>query len=301
MEQDRFVRGKGITVDHIFDIVNTIFMAILCLIIVYPLYYVLVASFTEPSVVSSGQLLLYPVVPFLDGYKKLISYQPIWIGYRNTILYTLVGTAISIVVTIPAAYAMSRHNLWGRKFLNFLFTFTMFFGGGIIPMFVLLRQLDIYNTIWAVTVPYCVSVFNLIVCRTFFETNIPGELLDAAFVDGCSDFRFFFQIVLPISTTIIAVMILFYATGIWNNYMLSLMFLVDDSKMPLQIVLRKLILINTAGSSVYTDPGELAVRNKLAQQLRFCIIVVSAAPLLIVYPFLQKYFAVGMTVGAVKG
>ena len=288
MEQDRFVRGKGITVDHIFDIVNTIFMAILCLIIVYPLYYVLVASFTEPSVVSSGQLLLYPVVPFLDGYKKLISYQPIWIGYRNTILYTLVGTAISIVVTIPAAYAMSRHNLWGRKFLNFLFTFTMFFGGGIIPMFVLLRQLHIYNTIWAVTVPYCVSVFNLIVCRTFFETNIPGELLDAAFVDGCSDFRFFFQIVLPISTTIIAVMILFYATGIWNNYMLSLMFLVDDSKMPLQIVLRKLILINTAGSSVYTDPGELAVRNKLAQQLRFCIIVVSAAPLLIVYPFLQK-------------
>ena len=211
------------------------------------------------------------------------------------------GTAISIVVTIPAAYAMSRHNLWGRKFLNFLFTFTMFFGGGIIPMFVLLRQLHIYNTIWAVTVPYCVSVFNLIVCRTFFETNIPGELLDAAFVDGCSDFRFFFQIVLPISTTIIAVMILFYATGIWNNYMLSLMFLVDDSKMPLQIVLRKLILINTAGSSVYTDPGELAVRNKLAQQLRFCIIVVSAAPLLIVYPFLQKYFAVGMTVGAVKG
>lgn len=301
MENQHFVRGKGFSVDHVFDIINTLVMIILSLVIVYPLYYVLVASFTEPSIVNSGTLLLYPVTPFLDGYKKLISYEPIWQGYLNTILYTVVGTSISIIVTIPAAYSLSRNDLFGRKLLNFLFTFTMFFSGGTIPMFVLLRQMKIYNTIWAMALPFCVSVFNLIVCRTFFETNIPNELLDAAVVDGCTDFRFFFRIVVPMSTTIIAVMILFYATGIWNNYMQALMYLVDDSKMPLQIVLRKLILINTAGSSIYTDPGELAVRNKLAQQLRFCIIVVSAAPLLIAYPFLQKYFAVGMTVGAVKG
>lgn len=301
MENQRFVRSKGLTIDHVFDVLNTIFMLVLCILILYPLYYVLVASFTEPNIVNSGKFLLYPEKPFLDGYSKLLSYQPIWHGYANTILYTVTGTSISMVVTIPAAYALSRQDLFGRKILSLLFTFTMFFSGGIIPMFLLLKQIHLYNTIWAVTVPFCVSVFNLIVCRTFFETNIPGELLDAAVVDGCTDFRFFFQIVLPISTTIIAVMILFYSTTIWNNYMRSLMYLVDDSKMPLQIILRRLILINTANSSIYTDPGELAVRNKLAQQLRFCIIVVSAAPLLIAYPFLQKYFAVGMTVGAVKG
>ena len=284
-----------------FDVINTLLMIVLCVLVVYPLYYVLVASFTEPSVVSSGRMLFYPEKLFLNGYKKLITYQPIWNGYYNTILYTVVGTLLSIVITIPGAYALSRKDLYGRSVLSFLFAFTMFFNGGLIPMFVLLRTLKIYDTIWAVTLPFAVSVFNLIVCRTFFETNIPNELLDAALVDGCTDFRFFFQIVLPMSTTIIAVMILFYATGIWNNYMNALMYLVDDSKMPLQIILRKLILINTVGSSVYVDPAELAVRNKLAQQLKFCIIVVSAAPLLIVYPFLQKYFAVGMTVGAIKG
>ena len=301
MENQHFVRGKRITADHVFDVINTLLMIVLCVLVVYPLYYVLVASFTEPSVVSSGRMLFYPEKLFLDGYKKLITYQPIWNGYYNTILYTVVGTLLSIVITIPGAYALSRKDLYGRSVLSFLFAFTMFFNGGLIPMFVLLRTLKIYDTIWAVTLPFAVSVFNLIVCRTFFETNIPNELLDAALVDGCTDFRFFFQIVLPMSTTIIAVMILFYATGIWINYMNALMYLVDDSKMPLQIILRKLILINTVGSSVYVDPAELAVRNKLAQQLKFCIIVVSAAPLLIVYPFLQKYFAVGMTVGAIKG
>ena len=301
MENQHFVRGKRITADHVFDVINTLLMIVLCVLVVYPLYYVLVASFTEPSVVSSGRMLFYPEKLFLDGYKKLITYQPIWNGSYNTILYTVVGTLLSIVITIPGAYALSRKDLYGRSVLSFLFAFTMFFNGGLIPMFVLLRTLKIYDTIWAVTLPFAVSVFNLIVCRTFFETNIPNELLDAALVDGCTDFRFFFQIVLPMSTTIIAVMILFYATGIWNNYMNALMYLVDDSKMPLQIILRKLILINTVGSSVYVDPAELAVRNKLAQQLKFCIIVVSAAPLLIVYPFLQKYFAVGMTVGAIKG
>lgn len=301
MENQRFVRGKKWSVDHLFDVANTVLMIVLCLLIVYPLYYVLVASFTEPSIVSSGEMLFYPKQLFLDGYKKLISYQPIWKGYANTIKYTLLGTLISIAITIPGAYSLSRRDMYGQNVLSFLFAFTMFFSGGLIPMFVLLRSLKIYNTIWAVTLPFAVSVFNLIVCRTFFETNIPHELLDAAVVDGCTDFRFFFQIVLPMSTTIVAVMILFYATGIWNNYMNSLMYLVDDSKMPLQIVLRKLILINTVGSAVYTDPAELAIRNKLAQQLKFCIIIVAAAPLLIAYPFLQKYFAVGMTVGAIKG
>ena len=168
-------------------------------------------------------------------------------------------------------------------------------------MFILLRTIKIYNSIWAIVFPSAVSVFNLIVCKTFFMTNIPRELHDAAVVDGCSDFRFFFQIVLPLSSTIIAVMVLFYGTRFWNDYMNALMYLADDSRMPLQVVLRNLIIVNTVASSMYTDPEELAVRAKLAEQLKFGIIVVSAAPLMIVYPFVQKYFAIGVTVGAVKG
>lgn len=287
--------------DRIFDAINMALMVIVGIVIIYPLYYVLVASFTEPSIVSSGKMLFYPEKLFLDGYRRIFEYKPIWQGYMNTILYTVTGVAICITVTIPAAYALSRDDLFGQHFWNLVFTFTMFFGGGIIPMFVLLRTLKIYDTIWAITLPSAVSVFNLIVCRTFFLTNIPRELHDAAVVDGCTDFRYFFQVVIPLSKTIIAVMILFYGTRFWNDYMNALMYLADDEKMPLQIILRKLILVNTVGSAVYTDPEELAVRAKLAAQLKFGIIVVSAAPLMVVYPFLQKYFAVGMTVGAVKG
>ena len=288
MQKKRAGSKRQTVSDRIFDAVNMVVMIILCILIVYPLYYVLIASFTEPSIVASGKMLFYPEIPFLEG-------------YLNTAIYTMVGVLICIVTTIPAAYALSRDDLFGVKVLNLLFTFTMFFSGGIIPMFILLRTIKIYNSIWAIVFPSAVSVFNLIVCKTFFMTNIPRELHDAAVVDGCSDFRFFFQIVLPLSSTIIAVMVLFYGTRFWNDYMNALMYLADDSRMPLQVVLRNLIIVNTVASSMYTDPEELAVRAKLAEQLKFGIIVVSAAPLMIVYPFVQKYFAIGVTVGAVKG
>lgn len=301
MQKKRAGSKRQTVSDRIFDAVNMVVMIILCILIVYPLYYVLIASFTEPSIVASGKMLFYPEIPFLDGYVRIFEYRPIWQGYLNTAIYTMVGVLICIVTTIPAAYALSRDDLFGVKVLNLLFTFTMFFSGGIIPMFILLRTIKIYNSIWAIVFPSAVSVFNLIVCKTFFMTNIPRELHDAAVVDGCSDFRFFFQIVLPLSSTIIAVMVLFYGTRFWNDYMNALMYLADDSKMPLQVVLRNLIIVNTVASSMYTDPEELAVRAKLAEQLKFGIIVVSAAPLMIVYPFVQKYFAIGVTVGAVKG
>ena len=301
MQKKRAGSKRQTVSDRIFDAVNMVVMIILCILIVYPLYYVLIASFTEPSIVASGKMFFYPEIPFLDGYVRIFEYRPIWQGYLNTAIYTMVGVLICIVTTIPAAYALSRDDLFGVKVLNLLFTFTMFFSGGIIPMFILLRTIKIYNSIWAIVFPSAVSVFNLIVCKTFFMTNIPRELHDAAVVDGCSDFRFFFQIVLPLSSTIIAVMVLFYGTRFWNDYMNALMYLADDSRMPLQVVLRNLIIVNTVASSMYTDPEELAVRAKLAEQLKFGIIVVSAAPLMIVYPFVQKYFAIGVTVGAVKG
>lgn len=286
--------------DRAFNIVNAIVMTLTTLAIVYPLYYVLLASITDPVVVSSGKLLLYPEAPYFEGYTRALHYAPLWTGYGNTLKYTLVGTAVALFCTIPAGDALSRIDLPGRRVLMFLFTFTMFFSGGIIPLYLVVRQLHMYDTIWAIVLPVAVSAYNLIVCRSFFDTGIPNELLEAAKIDGCNDFKFFFRIVLPLSSTIIAVMCLFYATALWNMFFNPLMFLSGKENMPLQVVLRDLVLLNQA-NSITSSAEEIAMRQKLAEQLKYCIVVLAAAPLLIVYPFLQKYFAKGVMVGAVKG
>ena len=286
--------------DRAFNIVNAIVMTLTTLAIVYPLYYVLLASITDPVVVSSGKLLLYPEAPYFEGYTRALHYAPLWTGYGNTLKYTRVGTAVALFCTIPAGYALSRIDLPGRRVLMFLFTFTMFFSGGIIPLYLVVRQLHMYDTIWAIVLPVAVSAYNLIVCRSFFDTGIPNELLEAAKIDGCNDFKFFFRIVLPLSSTIIAVMCLFYATALWNMFFNPLMFLSGKENMPLQVVLRDLVLLNQA-NSITSSAEEIAMRQKLAEQLKYCIVVLAAAPLLIVYPFLQKYFAKGVMVGAVKG
>lgn len=286
--------------DRVFVAINVVVMLVVCIAIVYPLYYVVLASFTDPVIVNSGKLLLFPESLYMDGYKKTLSYAPIWSGYWNTIKYTAVGTVISLICTIPAGYALSRKDLAGNRVLMFLFTFTMFFSGGIIPLYLTISQLHIYNTIWAMVLPVAVSAYNLIVCRSFFESGIPMELLEAAKLDGCSDFGFFFKIALPLSKTIIAVITLFYATAMWNQFFNALMFLGDEAKMPLQVILRNLVLMNQAGN-VGASAAELVAKQKLAEQLKYCIVVVSAFPLLAAYPFLQKYFAKGVTIGAVKG
>lgn len=286
--------------DKLFDAINALIMIAVCILIAYPLYYVLMASFTDPSIVNSGKLLLYPEQIFMGGYEKIVAYKPIWTGYWNTIKYTVAGTFVAVVVTIPCAYALSRKDLSGRRILNFLFTFTMFFNGGIIPLYLVINKLGIYNSIFAMILPGAVSVYNLIVCRSFYDSSIPDELVEASKLDGGTDFNIFFQIVVPISSTIIAVMVLFYATSIWNSFMNALMFMGDQGKMPLQVILRSLILSNQA-SSVLSGGTEMIERQKLAEQLKYGVIVVSAMPLLVLYPFVQKYFAKGVMIGAVKG
>ena len=237
---------------------------------------------------------------YLEGYKTTLGYKPLWIGYWNTIRYTVVGTIVSLICTIPAGYALSRKDLFGRKPIMFLFTFTMFFSGGIVPLFLTVKNLHIYNTIWAMVLPVAVSAYNLIVCRSFFESGVPDELLEAAQLDGCSDFGFFFRIAIPISSTIIAVMTLFYATAMWNQFFNALMFLQDEDMMPLQVILRNLVLMNQS-NQMGSSAAEAVMKQKLADQLKYCVVVVSAFPLLCVYPFVQKYFAKGVTIGAVKG
>lgn len=286
--------------DHIFNLCNAFFMIIICIVIVYPLYYVVLASVTDPVIVNSGKPLLYPEKIYLKGYLTTLSYKPLWTSYKNTVVYTVVGTLVSLMATIPAGYALSRKDLVGRRALIFVFTFTMFFNGGIIPLYLTIRNLGIYNTILAMILPVAVSAYNLIVCRSFFSSGIPEELLEAAKIDGCNDFGFFFKIAIPLSKTIIAVMCLFYATAMWNQFFNALMYLQDDAKMPLQVVLRNLVLMNQA-NQMGSSGDALVTKQKLAEQLKYCIVAVSAAPLLIVYPFLQKYFAKGVTIGAVKG
>jgi len=283
-----------------FKIFNTAIMIILAVVIIYPLYYVVLASFTDPVIVNSGKPLFYVEKLYMKGYQTTLKYMPLWNAYKNTIVYTVVGTIVSLICTIPAGYALSREDMAGRRGLNFVFTFTMFFSGGIIPLYLTIRQLGIYNTIWAMVLPVAVSAYNLIVCRSFFSSGVPTELLEAAKIDGCSDFNFFFKIAIPLSTTIIAVMCLFYATAMWNQFFNALMYLQDDNKMPLQVVLRNLVLMNQA-NQMGSSGDALITKQKLAEQLKYCIVVVSAAPLLAIYPFLQKYFAKGVTIGAVKG
>lgn len=202
MANNNTVKKKKVkmsTGDKVFTVINTVIMILVCIAIVYPLYYVLLASVTDPVVVSSGKFLLYPEAWYTNGYTTTLKYQPLWTGYANTIKYTVVGTLISLVCTIPAGYALSRYDMVGRKPIMFLFTFTMFFSGGMIPMYLTVQQLHIYNTTWAMVLPVAVSAYNLIVCRSFFESGIPVELLEAAKIDGCSDFGFFFKIAIPLS------------------------------------------------------------------------------------------------------
>jgi len=269
-------RMKMSTGERVFGIVNAIIMITICLVIIYPIYYVVIASMTDPVIVNSGKPLLFIEKLYLKGYETTLKYKPLWTAYGNTILYTVVGSITSLITTIPAGYALSRKDLPGRRGLIFVFTFTMFFSGGIIPLYLTIKNLGIYNSIWAMV------------------------LLEAAKVDGCSDFRFFFEIAIPISTTIIAVMCLFYATAMWNQFFNALMYLQDDDKMPLQVVLRNLVLMNQA-NQMGSSGDAMVTKQKLAEQLKYCIVVASAVPLLAAYPFLQKYFAKGVTIGAVKG
>ena len=217
--------------DKVFDVINIIIMVILCVIIVYPLYYVVLASITDPRVVNTGKLLFYPEAPYFKGYAEALTYPQLISGYKNTIWYTFLNAVVALACTIPGAYALSRRDLVGRRPIMFLFTFTMFFNGGIIPMFLTIKSLKIYNTAWALVLPAAVSVYNLIVCRSFFESTLPKDLLEAAQIDGCNDFIFFFRIAVPLSKTIIAVMLLYYATAMWNTFFNALMFMQDDNKM----------------------------------------------------------------------
>jgi putative aldouronate transport system permease protein len=293
---------KQTTSDNVFDVVNTILMIVLFLIVAYPMFFVLIASISNPDYITLGRVVFWPRGLNFRGYERVLQETAVWVAYRNTIYYTLLGTSINVFVTVTGGYALSRKDLPGRSVFMAFLVFTMFFSGGMIPTFLLVRSLGMLNTVWAMVLPNAVSVFNVILCRTFFASTIPDEMLEAARMDGCGNLKFFALVAVPLSMALVAVMVLFYAVGHWNSFFNALIYLTDSSMFPLQLVLRQILLAATvAAQDVTGDPTEFLEAQRLAALLRYAVIVVSILPVMVWYPFVQKYFVKGVMIGSVKG
>ena len=284
--------------DKIFIIVDSILALFFLLICLYPLYFILIASFSNPSLVAGGKVWIIPRRLTPDGYKMMLAKSEIWRGYGNTILYTLTGTTINLIFTISAGYALSRKTLPFRSAINMFFLLTMFINGGLIPTYLLMNSLHLVNTFAIMVLMGGVNVWNFIICRTFFETNIPTEVLEAAKIDGSNELVFFMRIALPLSKSILAVMTLFFAVEHWNGYYNALVYLRSENKYPLQLVLRNLLL-TTQLSPETSDSGMAQLLN--LQSMKYGVIVIASVPVLILYPFIQKHFVKGVMVGAIKG
>ena len=287
--------------DLSFDIVNRIFMVFCTLVVVYPIIYIVSSSFSSTNAIISGRVWLLPVEPNLNAYQAVFRNKQVITGYKNSIIYTAGGTLISVVLTIAAAYPLSRKFLPGRKLFTGMFVFTMLFSGGLIPTYFVVRNVGLIDTRWAIILPNALSVWNLMVTLTYFRTSLSEELFEAAVIEGASDMRMLTSIVLPLSQAIIAVIALYYAIGIWNSYFDALIYLKSASKFPLQIILRNILIMNQADLSMGADMVAMARRQGMADVMKYALIVVSSAPLLMIYPFVQKYFVKGVMLGSIKG
>ncbi len=288
-------------VDALFTTLNSTFLVVVFLAVLYPLVYVVSASFSDPIAVSSGKVWLLPIGFTTKAYVKIFEYPSVWSGYANSLFYATVGTIVNVTMTILAAYPLSRKDLFGKNPLLFLFVFSMMFSGGLIPLYITVNQLGLYNTRWALIIPQALSVWNMIIAITFFRTSLPQELLEAAQLDGCSDFQYLVQIVLPLSAPIIAVLSLFYAVGHWNQFFTALIFLANRGLFPLQLILRDILIANTVDLNLLQDAKTMAAKAGLRDLLKFALIVVASGPVLMIYPFVQRYFVKGLMIGAIKG
>lgn len=284
--------------DKIFYTINAIFLTLMATVILYPLYFIIIASISDPDAVLAGEVVLYPVRITLSGFQKIMERADVWRGYLNTIIYTALTVVFSLAVTIPAGWALSRKDLPGKKFFMIYFIIPMFFGGGLIPFYNVMSSLHLINTIWAIILPSILSVWNLFMSKTFFESSIPKGIIEAATIDGCGHFRTFFTVVIPLSKAVIAVMALYYAVGQWNSYFNAMIFLQDEKMYPLQLVLKEILI---ASESTVGGSGETILEQyRLANQLKYASVIVSSVPVLMLYPFVQKYFAQGVMIGSLK-
>jgi putative aldouronate transport system permease protein len=294
------VRIKETRSDQIFTIANYIVLTLFLLAVLYPLIFILSASMSDPLAVSAGRVWLWPVDINFSGYQAVVEYNTIVRGFLNSVFYAGVGTLVNVTLTLLAAYPLSRRDLWGRNWFMLLFVFTLLFSGGLIPTYLVVHDLGLLNTRWALILPTAMAAWNMIITRTYYQVTIPNELLEAARIDGCDDFRFFLRIVLPLSKPIIAVNALFYAVAHWNQFFNALIYLTDESLFPLQLVLREILIQNTVDPT-QMDVAEMVQRQELRDLLKYTLIVVASIPPLLAYPFVQRHFVRGIMIGSLKG
>ena len=288
--------------DRVFHVIALLILTLTMIVIVYPIWAVVVASFDDPTELYRKTFLLWPAKITLSSYKLVFRDKDFLTGIWNSVCYTVVGTSVNVVMNICAAYPLSKRNLKGKNFLMLMFTFTMFFSGGMIPTYILINDLHLLDSFWVMIVPSAVGTFNVIIMRTYFQSNIPSELEDAASVDGCTNFRFLLNVVLPLSGPIIVVIALYYGVGRWNDYFTAMMYLTKRSMYPLQLVLREILLENEAGKMLHVATDAAYAEQMMTRLgLKYAVIVVSTLPILVIYPFVQKFFSKGIMVGAVKG
>jgi putative aldouronate transport system permease protein len=295
---------KTMISDRAFGALNTGLLLLFSGMILFPLLFVLSASMSDPILVNTGKVWIWPRGITFEGYVRIFQNNEIWRGYLNTIIYTVIGTAFHLIVLLPGAYALSRKELPGKKLILWYFLLTMMIGGGLIPTYLVVKQVGMVNTMWAITIPGVVGAWSILVARTFFQQNVPDPLVEAAKVDGASYFYIFFRIALPLSLPIIAVMSLFHGVGLWNQYFSALIYLNNDSLYPLQLVLRKILVAqqmssdNMASGAIQAEA--LAAQARIASILKYGVIIVSTLPLLIIYPFMQRFFLKGVLIGSIK-
>ena len=297
----KFALEKYTFGDRIFYTVIFFFLSLFFILVLYPCVFVISASFSSGPAVQAGRVVLWPVDFSLQGFATVFHTPSVWLGFRNSLFYTVASVILSVIMTMTTAYCLSRTDVPGRGFFIFIFTFTMFFGGGMIPTYMLIRSLGMLNTPWALIIPGSIGVYNMIVAKTFIQNSIPGEMLDAAKIDGCSDFYYYIRIVIPLSKAIIAVLVLFYGVGNWNAYFSAMIYLHNRNLFPLTIVLREILMASQIDPSTVSDP-ELQMRlAEAAAVVKYALIVVTVVPVIVIYPFVQKHFVKGIMIGSIKG
>lgn len=287
--------------DRIFDVFIYLFLCMSFIVVTYPLLYVVSASFSSPHAVIAGKVWFFPVEPTLRGYAAVFKNSQLITGFMNSLFYMVIGTSLNLIMTVIAAYPLSRKELQGRNAVMMFFVFTMFFSGGLIPGYLLVKNLGMLDTRWALIIPAAMSVWNVIITRTFFQVTIPQELYEAAQIDGAGDFRFLLSIAVKLSAPIIAVMALYYGVGHWNTYFSALIYLNSQELFPLQIILRSILVLNNIDPMMMKDFEALQRKQGLADVLKYAVIVVASVPVLLIYPFVQKYFVKGVMIGSIKG
>ena len=307
MQSDSWARKSKIQGDFRFDVVNIIVLGLITLLFFYPMYLCLISAVSSPEEVYAGRVLLFPKGFNSEGFQRVIENDSLWRGYLNTIFYTVLGTCINLALTMTGAFVLSRRTFALRTPLNWMVLFTMFFGGGMIPTYLLVKDLKLLNTVWSLVLPGAISTWNLIITRTFLATSIPNELQEAAYIDGCNNIRFFLRIVLPNATTIIAVIGLFYAVDHWLSYWNAMLYITDETRYPLQLVLRDILLkaevaLQSAQSGENMESATAVVELlRISESVKYIVVIAGTLPLLIVFPFVEKYFVKGVMIGSVKG